>query len=127
MVKKVIFEFDFGKSFVYQRSVSSLIVERIFNTLLLAISSIILTWSIALPLGIISAVKQNTIIDKFLRIISYIGQGFPSFITALVLLFIAQITSPLFPVADMTSINHDSLPLIGKILDIIWHMILPTI
>ncbi len=126
-LKKVIFEFDFGQSFVYSRSVSSLIIERISNTLLLAISSLILTWSIAIPLGIISAVKQNTLIDKILRIISYIGQGFPSFITALVLLFVAQLTSPLFPVGDMTSINHDNLSFVGKILDIIWHSILPTI
>jgi peptide/nickel transport system permease protein len=124
---KVIFQFDFGKSFIYSREVSALIIERIGNTLLLAISSIIITWAIALPLGIISAVKQNTITDKILRVTSYMGQGFPSFITALILLFVAQITSPLFPVGDMTSINHDTLSFSGKILDIIWHMILPTI
>jgi peptide/nickel transport system permease protein len=126
-LKQVIFEFDFGTSFVYSRAVSALIVERIINTLLLAISSIIVTWAIALPLGIISAVKQNSLLDKILRIISYMGQGFPSFITALILLFIAQITSPLFPVGDMTSIDYDSLSFVGKILDIAWHMILPTI
>ena len=125
--KQVITQFDFGESFVYSRSVSSLILERIPATLLLAIASIIITWAIALPLGIISAVKQNTWIDRLLRVISYVGQGFPSFITALLLLILAQNLSPLFPVGGMTSINHDELSSLGKILDIAWHMVLPTI
>ncbi|WP_019504404.1 ABC transporter permease [Pleurocapsa sp. PCC 7319] len=124
---RVITRFDFGESFVYFRSVSSLLVERIPATLLLAIASIIITWTIAIPLGILSAVKQNSRLDKILRVLSYLGQGFPSFITALIFLFIAQLLSPLFPVGGMTSINHGELSLIGKILDIGWHMILPTL
>ena len=117
---------NFGISFASQRSVSSLIQERMFNTLLLAISSIILTWLIAIPLGIIGAVNQNRWSDRLLRVLSYIGQGFPSFVAALLLLFLAQAT-PLFPVGDMTSINHASLSPLGQILDIGWHMILPTL
>lgn len=124
---RVISRFDFGESFVYFRSVSSLLVERIPATLLLAIASIIATWAIAIPLGILSAVKQNSLVDQILRILSYVGQGFPSFITALIFLIIAQFLSPLFPVGGMTSINHEELSLIGKILDIAWHMVLPTI
>ncbi|MDY7012814.1 MAG: ABC transporter permease, partial [Cyanobacteriota bacterium] len=124
---RVVTELDFGESFVYSRSVTSLLSERIFNTLLLAISSIILTWAIAIPLGIIGAVRQNRFSDRVLRVISYIGQGFPSFITALLLLIVAQSLSPLFPVGGMTSINHENLSPLGKVFDIGWHMILPTI
>ncbi|MGQ4646819.1 ABC transporter permease subunit [Lyngbya aestuarii] len=124
---RVVTQGDFGQSFVYFRSVSSLLWERIPNTLLLAISSIILTWVIAIPLGIIAAVNQNRWSDRFLQVISYTGQGFPSFIFALLLLIFAQYTTPLFPVGGMTSINHEDLSPIGKVLDIGWHMILPTI
>ncbi len=124
---RVITRFDFGTSFVYFRPVSSLLLERIPATLLLAVASIIITWAIAIPLGIVSAVKQNTLVDKFLRVISYLGQGFPSFITALLLLIFAQYTSPLFPIGGMTSINHEELSTLGKILDIGWHMILPAL
>lgn len=124
---RVVTKLDFGRSFIYSRSVTSLLAERIPATLLLAISSIIITWAIAIPLGIISAVQQNTILDRVLRVLSYLGQGFPSFITALLLLFLAQNTSPLFPVGGMTSINHADLSFSGKILDIGWHMILPTL
>ena len=124
---QVVSKGNFGQSFVYQRSVASLLWERIPPTLLLAISSLIVTWAIAIPLGIVAAVKQNRPIDRILQVISYTGQGFPSFITALLLLIMAQNISPLFPVGDMTSINHDDLSVVGKFLDIVWHMILPTI
>jgi peptide/nickel transport system permease protein len=124
---QVVTRLDFGTSFVYSRSVSSLLWERIPATLLMAIASIIVTWAIAIPLGIIAAVNQNRVFDRFLQVISYAGQGFPSFITALLLLILAQYTSPLFPVGGMTSINNADLSPIGKILDIGWHLILPTI
>jgi len=124
---RVITQGDFGTSFVYQRSVASLLWERIAATLLLAIASLVVTWAIAIPLGILAAVKQNQWIDRVLQTISYTGQGFPSFITALLLLIVAQNTSPLFPVGDMTSIDHSDLTALGKFLDIGWHMILPTL
>ncbi|NEO49266.1 MAG: ABC transporter permease, partial [Moorea sp. SIO4A3] len=124
---RVVTKFDFGTSFAYFRPVSSLLLERIPATLLLAVASIFITWTIAIPLGILAAVNQNRTTDRFLQVISYTGQGFPSLITALLLLILAQNLSPLVPVGSMTSINHDDLSAIGKVLDIGWHMILPTI
>ncbi|MGI0497957.1 ABC transporter permease [Limnospira platensis CENA597] len=118
---------NFGYSFENQRSVTDLLWERVPATLLLTISSLIITWAIALPLGILAAVNQNRRVDRTLQVISYTGQGFPSFITALLLLFLAQKTSPLFPVGGMTSIDYPDLSLLGKIGDIAWHMILPTL
>ncbi|MEO3705247.1 ABC transporter permease [Trichormus azollae] len=126
-LRQIITRGDFGTSFVYQRSVSSLLWERVPATLLLAITSLITTWVIAIPLGILAAVKQNRPTDKILQVLSYTGQGFPSFISALLLLFLAQITTPLFPVGNMTSIDHAELTWLGQMLDIIWHMILPLI
>jgi peptide/nickel transport system permease protein len=124
---QVVTQLNFGISFAYQRPVVELIWERAFNTLLLSIASIILTWSIAIPLGIIGAVNQNNTTDRTLRIISYLGQGLPTLITGLLFLLFAQMTSPLFPVGGMTSINHADLTPIGKVLDVAWHMILPTL
>ncbi len=124
---QIITKGDFGESFASQRPVADLLWERIPNTVLLSISSLVVTWAIALPLGIISAVNQNRFLDRFLQAVGYAGQGFPSFITALLLLFLAQNTAPLFPVGDMTSIYHYELSPLGKVIDIAWHMILPTI
>lgn len=126
-LKQVVTSFNFGTSFTFSRPVASLILERMLNTLLLSVSSIIVTWAIALPLGIIAAVNQNRLTDKVLRVLSYLGQGFPSFVTALLLLIFAQYTSPLFPIGGMTSVDHADLSIVGKILDIAWHLILPTV
>jgi peptide/nickel transport system permease protein len=79
-LQRILTKGDFGQSFVYQRSVSSLLWERVPATLYLAISSLVLTWAIAIPLGIFAAVKQNRAADRILQVISYAGQGFPSFV-----------------------------------------------
>lgn len=126
-LRQILTQGNFGTSFVYQRTVSSLLWERVPATMLLAISSLVMTWAIAIPMGVIGAVHQNQWSDRLLRILTYVGQGFPSFITALLLLILAQNTSPLFPVGDMTSIDHADLTFLGKAIDIGWHMILPTI
>ncbi len=118
---------NLGLSMLYFQPVNLLIGQRIRATLELALASIVLTWAIAIPLGIIGAVNQNKFIDKFLRVMSYTAQGFPSFVTSLSLLIVAQICSPLLPVGGRTSINHDELSGIGQLFDILWHMILPTI
>jgi peptide/nickel transport system permease protein len=118
---------NFGLSFAYNRPVVDILWERVPNTLLLSFASLIVTWAIALPLGILGAVRQDQWLDRGLRVLSYLGQGIPTIITGLLLLFFAQITAPLFPVGGRTSILHDDLNGLGQILDVGWHLILPTI
>lgn len=124
---QVVFFGNFGLSFAYQRPVVDILWERVPNTLLLSFASILVTWLIAIPLGIVGAVNQNRWADKFLRVLSYLGQGMPTIITGLLLLFFAQLTTPLFPIGGRTSIIHDDLNWFGQILDVGWHLILPTI
>lgn len=124
---QIVTQLNFGESFAYQRSVTEILAERIPATLLLSIASIVVTWAIAIPLGILAAVNHNRLGDRILSFLSYLGQGFPTLITGLLLLFFAQFTSPLFPVGGMTSIEHTDLSPLGKLLDLAWHLILPTI
>jgi peptide/nickel transport system permease protein len=124
---QVVFHGNFGYSFAYKRPVVDVLWERVPNTLLLSFASIIVTWLVAIPLGIVGAVNQNRGADKVLRVLSYLGQGMPTIVTGLLLLFFAQLTTPLFPVGGRTSIIHEDLNWFGKILDTGWHLILPTI
>ena len=126
-LRQVITKFDFGISFAYNRPALDILAERLPNTILLSAASIFMTWAIAIPLGIISAVNQNKFADRFLRLLSYFAQGFPTIITGLFLLFLAQVTSPLFPVGGRTSLYHDDLNWVGQMLDVAWHLILPTL
>ncbi|MGD1901928.1 MAG: ABC transporter permease [Geitlerinemataceae cyanobacterium] len=124
---RILTQGDFGRSFKYEQDVSILLLDRVPATLMLSLISFVVTWTIAIPLGVLSAVKQNTIVDRVLQVVGYTGQGFPSFITALVLLIVAQNLSPLVPVGNMTSVFHNDLSGLGKILDVLWHALLPSI
>ncbi|MBD2107116.1 ABC transporter permease [Nodosilinea sp. FACHB-13] len=124
---QVIFHGNFGLSFAYQRPVVDLLWERVPNTLLLAFAAFLVTWLIAIPMGIVSAVNQNRPADRVLRVLSYLGQGMPSIVTGLLLLFFAQSVAPLFPIGGRTSIIHDDLNWFGKLVDVGWHLILPTL
>jgi peptide/nickel transport system permease protein len=124
---RVIFHWDFGFSIAYNRPVAEMLGQRMRATIEMSLVATLVTWLVAIPLGIWGAVHQNKFSDKFLRVLSYLGQGFPSFITALLLVMLAQHLSPYLPVGGRTSINHDQMSPIGQLLDIGWHLILPTI
>ncbi|WP_376093174.1 ABC transporter permease [Roseomonas sp. CCTCC AB2023176] len=82
---------DFGLSFEWQQPVSDLIWERMALTLILALSTLVLTWAIALPIGVYSAVKQYSIGDYFVTALGFIGLAIPSFLFALVLMYVAVV------------------------------------
>ncbi len=124
---QVIFHGNFGLSFSYQRPVVDILWERVPNTLVLSLASVLVTWLIAIPMGIAGAIHQNRSLDRGLQVLSYLGQGMPSIITGLLLLFFAQLTTPLFPIGGRTSIIHSDLTRLGQILDVGWHLILPTL
>ncbi|WP_431285614.1 ABC transporter permease [Humitalea sp. 24SJ18S-53] len=82
---------DFGISFEWQQPVSGLIWERMGLTLLLTTSTLLLTWAIALPIGVLSAVKQYSFADYFFTFIAFLGLAIPSFLLALVLMYVAVV------------------------------------
>ncbi|OLD51553.1 MAG: ABC transporter substrate-binding protein [Armatimonadetes bacterium 13_1_40CM_3_65_7] len=117
---------DFGLSFAYQVPVTWLIGSRALNTLLLSITSMIAAWALAIPLGIYSAVHQYSAVDGALNVAAFVAISVPSFFSALLLLYAAFWTH-LLPLQGLTSVNYDALPWWGKVLDMGWHLILPTI
>ncbi len=106
-------------------SVASKLKERIPNTLLLTIVVIFMTWSVAIPLGMLAAIKWKTPFDRFLTFLTSIGMAIPSFFFAILLLIFA-VKSGWFPVGGLTSYNFDEMGFLHKFLDIIHHLILPV-
>ncbi|MGO6899562.1 ABC transporter permease [Rhizobium ruizarguesonis] len=82
---------DFGISFEWQQPVSDLIWERMALTLVLALSTLIATWAIALPIGVYSAVRKYSIGDYFFTAFTFFGLAVPSFLLALVLMYVAAV------------------------------------
>jgi peptide/nickel transport system permease protein len=80
---------DFGFSLQYRVSVTSLIGSRAFNTIILSASSMIFSWLIAIPIGIIVAVKQNSIWDRVLSFLAFFGMSVPSFFLAFLAMYFA--------------------------------------
>jgi peptide/nickel transport system permease protein len=78
---------EFGISFEFKEPVSSLIWEPIWLTVWLSLASIILTWIIAFPIGIFSAVKQYSAGDYFFTLLGFIGVSVPAFLIALVIMY----------------------------------------
>ena len=105
--------------------VSVKLKERIPNTLLLTLVVIFMTWSAGIPLGILSAVKKETALDRALTVLSSIGMAIPSFFFAILMLIFAVKTG-WFPVGGLTSYNFNEMSLAGKILDISKHLVLPA-
>ncbi len=118
-------KFNLGYSFSYHVSVIEIIKERVGNTLFLSITSAVLAWGLAVPLGIIAAVKPNTIIDKFIQLFSFTFMSIPNFFLAFLMLFVAVKTG-IFPTGGATSPDYEQLSLWGKIIDRLWHVSLPA-
>lgn len=86
-IRNIVLDGDFGNSFRYQRPVADILGERVPRTAALSLLAILLTWVIAVPLGILSAVKQHSPWEYLVTLLSFIGLSMPAFLLALVLLY----------------------------------------
>ncbi|SNR59953.1 ABC transporter permease [Desulfurobacterium atlanticum] len=116
--------FNLGYSFSYHRPVLSLIGERVGNTLSLTVTAFIVSWLVAVPLGIVAAYYRNRFVDRIITSFSLIGLSIPSFFLAFILMFLAAKTG-WFPIGGVVSQNYESLSVLGKIVDRLKHMFIP--
>ncbi len=117
---------DLGVSLTYRVAVTSLIASRALNTVILAASSMLFSWALAIPIGIIVAVRQNSIWDRVLSFAAFFGMSVPNFFLAFLLMFVALKTG-WFPLGGTYSVYYPSLDLWGKIADRFDHLVLPAI
>ncbi len=86
-ITNIVLRGNFGNSFRYNRPVTDILQERIPRTVSISLVSIFLTWLIAVPLGILSAVKQYSFWDHLFTFISLLGLAVPGFLLALILMY----------------------------------------
>jgi len=126
-ISNIIFHGDFGLSFEWQQPVGDLIWERMALTLLLTFSALLVTWGIALPVGVFSAVKKYSIGDYVVTFLSFLGLAVPSFLLALVLMYVAAVefgqnVGGLFSEQYLTAAWS-----IDKVIDLLQHLWIPVV
>jgi peptide/nickel transport system permease protein len=126
-ISGIVLHGDFGQSFVWNRPVADLIWERLPLTIVLAFTTLLFTWAVAVPIGIFSAARQYSIGDYVFTIFGFIGLAIPSFLIALVLLYVSfryfgQSVGGLF------SPNYVEAPWsVAKVLDLLSHLWIPVL
>lgn len=118
---------DLGISFSPDhRPVSEKILERIPITVTINILSMILIIGVAIPIGVLSAVYQNSLFDKIMGVFVFIGFSIPTFWLALLLMILFGINLDWLPVSGITSLNYEYLPPFQAVIDLIKHLIMPV-
>lgn len=126
-IGNIILHGDFGNSFRYQQPVEQIMAERVPRTIAISLASILLTWVIAVPLGIVAALKQYSIWDYLVAFISFVGLSVPAFLLALVLMYFVYSQTGWF-VTGLFSPEYRTAPWsFDKLIDLLKNIWLPLL
>ncbi len=122
-----VLRWDLGDSLEFRRPVTELLNERLALTVVLGAFTVLFTWTLAVPIGILSAVRQYSILDYLSTFLSYIGVGTPGFLLALVVMWTAFSTFGL-RVTGLFSPEYLEAPWsVGKAVDLLKHIWVPML
>jgi len=118
---------DFGRSFIDQRPVMDKVLERLPNTLILNVCSILVIFAIALPVGVMAAVKYDSLFDRISTVIVFIGFATPTFWLALILIMVFGFHLGWLPISGMRPWYAEYQSVWLQLKDFAWHLVLPVI
>lgn len=118
---------DFGLSFQYQRPVGEVIGERLLLTVILTLATLVVTYAVAIPIGVYSATHQYSVGDYILSFIGFVGMSIPPFMLALIVMFLVvmhgnQSVGGLFSPAFI-----DQPWSMAKVVDLLGHLWVPVV
>lgn len=117
---------NFGYSTQYKQAVINIIGAPMANTVLLNVLTMVVVFAIAIPLGIVTAVRKNGVFDKSVQVLTIVGYSLPQFIVALLAIFLLAVKFPIFPISGVQSAGLNATGL-EWFLDRAWHMVLPVL
>ncbi|MEO5379070.1 MAG: microcin C ABC transporter permease YejB [Magnetococcus sp. DMHC-6] len=120
--------FNFGESYYHHRQVLDLVIDKLPVSISLGMWTFLLTYLISIPLGIRKAVRHGSRFDAFTSTLVLTGYSIPGFVLGilLIVLFGGGSFLDLFPMRGLVSDNWESLAWPARILDYLWHMVLPV-
>lgn len=104
---------DFGISFKDDMPVAPKLAQGLKNTFILAFASLLIALIVSIPLGVLSAVKKNSIFDHIVRLLSFIGNSLPNFLISVLLMYLLCIELNIFPVIATGTLQGLFLPAIS--------------
>jgi len=113
---------DLGRSIQLAAPVTEMVLDRLKNTLVLALASALLAVAIGVPVGILSATHQSSFVDRASVVLALFGNSMPTFWLGLVLILILSLHFRLFPSNGMYSLRGPA-----GIPDLLWHLTLPAL
>ncbi len=116
---------ELGYSFYYNVPVTKIIFSRLGNTFILSFAAFVLTWALAIPLGIWAALKRGSWPDRLMQFVSYVLLSLPGFFVAMVLLYAASVTGWL-PLGGMESPGMQDASWVARAVDLLRHLIIPA-
>jgi peptide/nickel transport system permease protein len=118
---------DFGRSFEYGRPVTEVIGDRLWLTIILSLGAIIITWGLALPIGIYSAVRQYSFGDYLFTFFGFIGLAIPNFLLALIVMYFGSKYFGI-SVGGLFSADQQLAPWTwSKVIDLLHHLPVPIL
>lgn len=122
---KDVFSGNFGFSLKYQEPVTSLLNKFIWNSFIIAVVTLLLTWSIALLIGTFSALKQHSWFDRLVTLGVFAAMSFPSFFLGLLMIKVFAVDLKLLPIGGMIDTGSNSTGF-AHFMEIARHMVLPV-
>lgn len=116
---------DFGLSITYKVPVFALVGQRVTNTLILSVTTLILAWCLSIPAGIYAATHQYKLGDQVVSFFSFVGLAIPSFFLAFLLIYLISITGNWLPFGGMHSANVAEMNGIERFFDMLKYMMIP--
>jgi microcin C transport system permease protein len=119
--------FDFGESYFHNRSVIELIISKLPVSISLGVWTFFIVYLTCIPLGIAKAMRDGSLFDVVSSTVILIGYSIPGFVLGITLLvfFGGGSFFDVFPLRGLVSDNWESMSLVDKVLDYLWHMVLP--
>lgn len=118
--------FDLGKSFFQNKAVSELIVEKLPVSISLGLWTFFISYLVAVPLGVAKAVRAGSRFDLITTLLVLLGYAIPGFVLGVVLLVVFGGQLQWFPLRGLTSSNWEELSWAGRVVDYLWHIVLPV-
>ena len=122
-----LFTFDFGESYYHHKRVLDLVIEKLPVSVSLGGWSFFLVYLTCIPLGISKAVRDGTAFDTYSSVVVLVGYSIPGFVLGIFLIVLLGGGSfwSIFPLRGLTSDGWEALGDMGKIMDYLWHLVLP--